>query len=614
MAAKTKIVANAVDTWINGLLGKRSTKYRGTAGLRLKSGEAIAFVYFAAPMPRGSKVGSAILRLYTRGSWGGATPVVSVQRVGTRFTVSNATWNNAPGGTGATVTRSKASSGDGDMWDINVTALMQAVADGQPWYGFRITQSTATAREFRSAQAQSRQPTLTVSWTEPPSTPTGLSPSQQSVNAAKPVVEADYTDTSGTTTLASMQVQVAASAAMTTPWDSGEVLTVGSKARLDLNTTTYPGLAEGGIAYWRMRVKDSAGEWSAWSAVTSWNRAAKGAVTITSPSDVAPTVADFTPPILWSFTKVQEKWQVLVRRLDLDGDNEVFDSGEVPGIETECTVAARGGAAVLQPGVPYEVEVRAWDDADRIGTTDDPPYSVATRAFTVTTGATTPVTNLRFEQTIVGGSMVPGLTVAFDRASAPDAFTITRNGVPIATNVEPSDFAVTGSTYRLPLTNVRPNVDNLIGVSAIVNNVASPIVTAAGKVKIAGVWLVEKDASRAVLFGNTSGSKFAQTEDGDTIVPLGATEGIRITQGLRGYEGTVTGVLASIGEKTRDQWIDIFLAMREETGKVRRLVVGSEVFDVVTWNMSVDPTGHSTPGVRACSFDFMQVGARRKGA
>lgn len=604
MGSYSKTVRNAVDTWVDSTRPNKR-RPRGTQ-LRVKTGSAEALVYLSNPIPPGSVVTSATLTLWTAEDFGGAAPTISVRRTAASYKNSKVTWADKPAVTGATATSSHASTGEGDAWDIDVTALMQAVADGAAWYGFTVTSNSATAYRFRSAQANRKQPRLVVEWAEAPDAPTRLTPSGgQAVNAAKPVVEADYTDTSGSTSLAALQVQVSASSAMTSPWDSGEVLASGSKARLDLAGTTYPGLAEGGVAYWRLRVKGSAGQWSDWSAVASWSRTAKGTVTIDSPSSGSPTLADFTPPVLFTHSKVSVKTQVVVIRTDTG--ETVFDSGEVAGNNGAETIEAEDGSAVLQLGVTYEVEARAWDAADRIGTTGDPAYAFARREFTVSPGATAGVTGLRFEES----APLPGLTVVFERSTAPDGFTITRDGVPVATNVPPEEFTRDGLTFRYPLVNVRPNVDNVIGVSAVVNGVASPVSTATGRVKVSGVWLVDKDLGRTLLIASTSSSKFEHAEDGETIVPLGATEGVRITQGLRGYEGEVSGVLAAIGGKTRDQWVDELLAMREETGKVRTLVLGTEVFDVVTWNMTVRPTGDSSPGLRPCSFEFVQVGARR---
>lgn len=608
MSADAKTIRNAFDTWVEALHPSK-IRARGNQ-LHVFAGGGEILLYLATPVPRDGMVTVGLLRLYTYGSWGGAAPTISVQRVGTKYVNSKATWDNKPAGTGTIVTASHASTGGGDLWEFNVAPILQDVADGAAWYGFKITSDSATELRFRSAQHESSlTPKMVVAWTEAPDAPTTQSPDGgQAVNAASPVVECDYTDTSGTTTLAAMQVLVSASSDMSAPWDSGEELASGSKARLDLATTTYPGLAEAGVAYWQIRVKDSSGRWSAYSDVASWSRTAKGTVVADSPSAATPSVTDYTPVVTWTPSKVQEKFQVLVMLLSTG--EVIFDSGEQPGTATSWTVEDSEGEAVLASGPQYEVEVRSWDAADRIGTTDDPPYASDSVVFDVQPGAPAPVSAITFTSGLDGR---PTLTVSWERATAPDAFTILQGGVPIATNLALADLdSFGGTSYSYTLTNVRPNVANDIGIVAIENGVASPIVSASGTVRVSGVWLLDKDGTRSLLVAKTGGSTFDLGEDGETIVPLGASEGVRITQGLRGYEGSVTGVVANIGGKTRDEWVDELLAMREATGKVRRLVLGTEVLNVVTWDMTVRPTGDSAPGMRSVSFEFMQVGTSRK--
>jgi hypothetical protein len=603
MSTKTVTLRNAVDAVVEQDRPSKE-RARGTQ-LLVQNGEFETFIFFSLPVPRNATIVSATLRLYTAASFGGDAPSITVQRVSSKWNVSKLKWSNKPGSTGPSVTISPASTGDGDEWAFNVASILQPVANGSAWYGLRITTANGTLRRFRSAQAGSKKPTLTVTWSEAPDKPTTLSPSSgQAVNAAKPVLEMNYNDDSGSTTLAAAQVQVDDAADLVGAFDSGEVAATGSKARVDLAATAYAGLAEGGTAYWRGRVKDAGGSWSDWSAVTSWTRTAKGVVTIDSPG-VGGTLTDFTPTILWSFSKVQSKAQVIVRRV-LDG-TEVFDSGEFAGTDQSVAVQSLLGDAVLTTGVTYEVEVRAWDDEDRIGTTDDPAYSVAFREFTIIAGATTGVTNLRFESR----APLPGLVAKWDRVAAPDGFTILRDGVVIETNVEPDDIDHDGLTWTYPLTNVRPNIDNEVSVAAVTGGVASPLTTETGRVKVAGAWLLDLDETHTLFIAGTSGSTITLVEDGETLVPVGAGHGIRITQGVRGYEGTVSGVLISEGGKTVHEWVEEALAMRANPGVVRRFVMGTEAFDVVVSNLTVRPTGDSSPGMRPVSFDFVQVSDQR---
>lgn len=606
MSAKTVTLRNAVDTWVGS--AKPSKKHASDATIYVAAGEAVGLVYFAFPASRGSTIVSATLTLYTKGAWSEGV-LVGAQRISEKWTAGSVTWNKRPNTAGPYAQKSDTATKDGFAYTLNVAPLLQQVADGAPWYGFNITSDDATLHAFRSAQAGGLKPVLTVTWSEAPDTPTRLSPSGgQAVNAAKPVLSMDYTDTSGSTTLAALQVQIDPDpAGFATPdFDSGRVLTTGSMARLDLSTTAYPGLAEGATTYWRGRVQDGAGEWSGWSTPTAFTRSAKGVVTVTSPSSGA--VDDFTPVITWTFTKPQSKWQVIVTDSDLA---EVFNSGQVAGTETACTVDDARGKAVLTTGETYTVEVRAWDTESRIGTVDDPAYSTATLDFAVVPVAgVAPVTNLRTETITVP----PGVRVLFDRADAPDALTILRDGKPIETNVDASENRIDGSnTYAVVLTNVRPNIAQTITVHAIVNGEASPGASIEAVARVAGAWLVDPDdpTGSALFIAATTSSTLALAEDAATLTPLGAGESVRITQGMRGYEGTVTGVLISEMGHTRDEWVDRALRLRATPGQRLRLIIGTEVLDVVIGNLTVRPTGDSSPGKRPISFDFWQVGKSR---
>ena len=620
-ASKTSTVRNAVDTWANA--SSTSTKkknYAQGAGLGVASGGsgAIAYVYHGAPMPRGVTVLSATLRLYTRGDWGGASPTITVKRLGEKFAVSKLTYNNRPSSTGTSVTSSHASTGDGDVWEFDVSAHMQTVADGAAWYGFEVTSSSSTRRYFRSSQNSDLRPELEVTYADAPDTPTTLTPNGQTIGVSKPTVECDYTDPTGGT-LTSMQVHLKATdtgwtsaGGFSSPdYDTGEVtVDAGSTARLDLSATAYGGAGSGDTVYWTARVRDDSGEWSAWADVADFTYTPKGTLSIDSPSSGSPVLTDYTPPVLATVSSMTlTKYRVLVDRLDTG--SRVFDSDQVPdaGPSFEQTIDGPHGRAVLSKGVSYRLTVRAWDDEDRVSTANDPAYVEATRDFTVTAGAQTAPTGVT--ATVIESP--PGVQLDFTSATAPDGFTFTIDGEAVEANVDPLDVFVSGTSYRYTFSRIRPNVEADFGVTRVVNGDTSALVEATVTPSIFGAWLIDPDRSRHLFIAKTGGSTIEPGEDAETLVPLGAEAGIRVTQGLRGYEGTITGALVSMPDfgKTLQEYVDLALRMRAKPGRTYVLLIGTEAFEVVIGNLKVRPTGDSTPGVRPISFDFWQTSDQR---
>jgi hypothetical protein len=618
-ATKTNTVRTAVDTWVGA--AKPAKPHGQETRLTIADlATARAYIYFGAPMPRGATIISAKLRLYTSGSFAGASVTLNVRRLAAKFTASKTTFGNKPAATGTTAALTKVSTGDGDLFEVDVATIMQAIADGSSWYGFEVVTTSATLRLFRAAQAGSKRPELEVTWADAPDAPTTMTPNGQIVSSGKPVVEGDYTDPTGGT-LTSVRVQVktantgwsADTGFSAATFDSLEVaVPAGSKARLDLNATAYAGSASGAQTFYTMQVKDESGQWSKWSVPASWTFTAKGTLTMSSPTTGAPTVTDFTPPVVFSTSLAMEKYRVIVERTDTGA--QVFDSGEVAqgGTAATCTVQGKSGKAVVTTGVPYRVIVRAWDTLDRVSTATDPAYVEAITAFTVTTGATAAVTGFSAAATTLPAP--PGVTIDFTSATAPDAFTFTVDGVPVKADVIPSDVLVAGTAYRYTFTGIRPNVAQSFGVSRIVNGIASPIVAASVTPKVSGMWLIDTARDRYLFLAKTGSSSIALGEDSEVLTPLGANNGVRVTQGLRGYSGTISGVLVGASSglgRTLQQWVDEALAMRARAGRTYVLIVGTEAFEVTIGNLTVRPTGDSTPNLRPCSFDFEQTSDQR---
>lgn len=220
-------LGNATDTWTDGRTGYTTKNYGTTAGLNLRtgSGDWRTWIYWARPFPLGATIISASIKFYTRQSWASGV-VVTAQRASAAWSVNKITHANQPGVTGAT-----ASSGSlgalvaGAEVNIDVTAIMQAVATGSPWYGLRITATGAPNKSVHSAQTSSRtlQPVLTVVWSDAPDTPKQFFPDgNRAVVSGSPMLRCDFVDVSGDQAIGAMQVQVDAAANWTSPaWDSG---------------------------------------------------------------------------------------------------------------------------------------------------------------------------------------------------------------------------------------------------------------------------------------------------------------------------------------------------------------------------------------------------------
>lgn len=570
--------------------------------LALQSGVAFAYLYGGRPFPLGATIISATLRVYTYGVWNIA-PTLTVRRIAGPWRVSQLTWDNRPGITGVSVTTAKSSAADAHEWAFDVTAPMQAVANGARWYGFRLETDSNALRYLYSTEAVRYTPVLDVTWSEAPQAPSTLSPSGgRAVSVTKPRLRFDFTDNAGSTSLQAVQVQVNPTNVWTAPaFDSGVVAS--TEPELDLAATTYAGLAAGSSTFWRVRVQDSAGMWSPWSDAASFRRDNKGSLAITNPA-ASPNnfVSEWTPPISWTLTgETQTGWQVSILAGD-DNTTVLYDTGRTKGTTTAHTLPK----GVLFDASTYTVRVRVWDSKDREATPGDPTWTVATRDFTFAEDPTpNPVTAL----TATAVTPQPWVDLQWTRSTAPDSFAVKRDGKVVESGIVPSEVLVSGTTYRWRDKDASRGVQHTWSVQAVANGKTSannPTVTSTPTA--VGVWLSDNERDIQVFLTNAGGDSWPMGEVAETYHPLGSTRSVRITQGLRGWEGNVAGVLPDgVGGKTADQWANALLRIRSRPGRVCTLHVGRESFRCIPFNISVSPT--ITLGTsRTASFDFIQVG------
>lgn len=600
MSEETTLLRNPVDTYVGS--ANPSAYHADDQKLKLLSGAAYAFVWFNRPFPHGATIHEAILRVYTDGSWN-TTPTLTVRRAMERWGVNHLNWNNQPTVSSATAQLTKSSSGDGDEWAIDVTSLMQTVSDGGVWFGFRIGTTDVVTKSLHSGNtATGTRPQLEVTWSDAPQPPDTLSPSgSRAVSIGKPTLRFDFTDHRGSTALQAVRVQIDPNGTWAAPaWDSLPV--EATEPELDLATTSYPGLTAGTETRWRVQVQDGSGLWSDWSDPARFRRDNKGTLTIDNPG--APPndfVSEWTPPIFWSLAgETQRKWQVFVTPAD-DHTDVLHDSGKVKGADASYTLPK----GVLEDDSRYRVVVRIWDTKDREHTPDDPVWTQAEREFAFKEDPTpNPVTALAAENLLPR----PWVELTWDRATAPDRFVVKRNGTVIEHDLDPADLFTSGTSYRWVDKDAHPYRHHVWVVQSVANGKTSANNPNVGlDVAQQGIWLADKERDIDVFINGRDEGTWGVGEEGTTHMPLGAEHGARITQAVRGLEGSITGELTDLGATSVETWEDRLLRIKSRPGQVLTLSLGNVSLRCVVANIAIWPTP-SVPITKGVSFDFWQVG------
>lgn len=523
----------------------RAKNYSSYATFRAgTSPQLISYLYFNRPFPIGATIVSAHIEI-TQSQPTTGTREVNARRVNQSWKLSTINHNNRPGVTGTQTATSLGSGIRGRVWTIDTTAQMQAVSDGAPWYGLRIYTDLSSAIHFFDHGSSEFGPRLVVEYTMAPPQPSDLTPSGgRAVSLARPTLLFGYSSADASP-LTSIQVQMNEGVAdFTTPdHDSGEVASTLAQylVPFDINAAE--------VWFWRARVKNASGVWSAWSNAAEFTRVVKPTLTITAPGDTPnDVVTDATPPFGWTFSGTQLLYRVLVS--DLTTGALLWDSKTVASSDLSVTYPAT--APLLQSGGSYRVTVQATDDVGRVASPGDPVYVSASRDFTfVLSTVAVPTTGLT-------ASVTPGdprVALSWSRTEAPDAWLISRDGVAVA-RVDGPDLLISGTTYGWTDLGVATG-DHEWSVASVANDeTEDDAPTVAGSVTVHGVWLMTLDDEHAVNMAGAEGRaarpSVAAQEVSEVHLPLGATNPVLITQAVFGRRGDDGGnlVLAERGSST----------------------------------------------------------------
>jgi hypothetical protein len=531
---------SSVSSWVDQFVPSRSHPREKRIWLR-STGTGLAkrgFLYFNKPFDYGQTLDTLKLHIYSEVLTG--TRTVSLDFVAApgfdKGGISGANWTNQPSVSGSTISVAQTAPTDGTEWVFDIKTRAQTVSDaGKGWFGFRLTIDNDVLSKFYSSYALTNQPWIEVAVSDAPEQPTMLIPDGGVVSLQKTWVRCDFTDLSGDQTMRAIQVQLDAANNFVSgiDFDTGTVLT--DTPQLDLSTTAWAGLADAASIYWRTRVQDGSTKWSPWSDPAFFTRRNKSTLTITNPP-VSGLVTEFTPPITWTFGGTQTGFRVIIERIaNVAGlpDTVVHDSEYVNGTATSYTLPV---GVLTEDGQSYRVTVRAHDQYDRENLPGDPQFVSASRTFTVTTGATTAVSALAAQALLIYGERSPFVKLTWTRATAPDSFTIKRDGKVIDADLDPSALLVSGTNYAYTDYGATSNVSHTWKVQANVNginSVDSSVVTST--VEVPGVWLYDNDFNNMVLITGVDPGSWEMPENAAEHMVVNARTPIRITAGQYGW-------------------------------------------------------------------------------
>lgn len=611
MSTTPTLLRNASDTFVsqstpNKSFPDRRRMYINTGG----SADRVGLVYFGMPFPKGVTIISAKLRVYNDALWSGSR-TLTVKQITQKWNRQRVNWNSKPTVTSTNqATLAKTSAAAQTMWEFNLQAMLQAVSNGSPWYGVQISSNASSGEKIFSAQAvESLRPVLEIAWSDAPQAPSELRPSNGlAVSVQYPTFQCDFTDVNGDTDLAAIQVQTSTvSNFASTEWDSGAISVTTPELITDATLPGYitlpawSGVSAGATKYWRVRVQDAAGNWSAYSSIESFVRTAKSVFSLDNPASGTPFVWENTPPIIWSKTSgtpTQTKWQVII--LDSDG-TWAHTSGKISGSDLSYTLPKN----IIKQSTTYTVVLRIWDNVARMGIANDPTYVEISRAFTLNSDATTnPVTSLAGSDAYP----YPWTVLTWSRATAPDMFDIYRDGEPIDA-VTAVEVSTGGTSYSWTDITSPPYVTNQYEVRAVANNKGSasnPTVNVTPRSVAPCLSLI--DATMPCFFLNP-----------ETDVDMGAVEEvvdfigdappILVTQTRRGFEGTMSGIFADnvVTGLTAKQMRNNFKKLKKSPGKTLRLTFLNEHIRCFIYDAKYVPIMDNDGISYQASFSFVQV-------
>lgn len=600
------------------------------------SNEKRGFLWFPNAVSRkGDTVLSATLTLYVSGTWS-SNVTITAKRVTASWKHREVKWGGS--GSNPSVTAANAASTlvaagtPGQAIELDVTDILNDVANGGAWYGFRLEIDANGPLKVHSPYASNatRRPTLLVDITSKPDAPDALEPDGEAYAVAdsSPVLSWSFDSNDVNAYQAESQVQVSevegdySAPVYDSDWQSNDLTNWDS----DLDAAGPMSLDTGYTYYWRVRVRDQNGQTSPWSDEATFQYAVLGDIQIVDPAGEDETVTDSSPTITWYTDDAEQKqirirvwessagelgnllytrqWQSAVQDSLTEGD-EGYSGIDTYTIPT--TVPNRrgdGDAIIAKPGQYYTVEVAMRDEYAR----PDADYVYDRREFQFQANAPIdPPTDL-----VLYPEGTPYVELTWERATEPDFWAIYVDGESVA-EIEGSEASLGGTSYSYKYWGALPGVSHLYTVRAKTSTDGFSVgpFEQAATIAPVGIWLCYPALGIAVpILGNDEISQ-ALSETSASFGLLNRRDPVRVVSRVGGYEGSVSGVIAEWqGASAHAHVGSLETLFGKYSTRSLRLVYGAQNMRVNVGNLSIsqEPIPGYEQAMFKVSFSYWQTG------
>ena len=600
-----------IDTWVNQ--AAPSATHQQAAWYVLSntaSAAKLGLIYFAIPFPLGATVSNAKLQVYAKSV--PANTTLRANRITAPWTEDKVTYTTRPAISATNYDLAITTAAvDGTLLEIDVTTMMQNVAAGQDFYGIQLS-VTGTGNNWLFYAADNVNadyaPTLVCTYSTTPEAPDDLRPGGgNNASPAQPHYAWQPDTDPDSSTQAKSRVQVWNDLRTSILYDSGLVANVSSS--WDTAGTSHPNLTDGQHVWWRVMYQDALGLNSPWSILSGFYRNSQGTLAWVNPSGA--TIDSPVYPFSWSLTgRTQEAYEMLLYKLPAAGSTDVPQLIWHFPKTTSTATSQQVDPGLIVSGQSYQMVLRVWDTLARQTIPGAPAWTTITKNFTYVrpTAATPGTTGLT--ATVDPNVTEAGVLLNWNGpATTPDFFSVRQDGVEVVSRVNPADVLVSGTNFQMYYWGADADISHTYEVESVAavggyykhssaNSTASATTTRTSK------WLVDhqpgKDLKVRILDRDTPSLTIG--ESATTYYPVASRKPVRITDSIRGYEGTVTGHVASKADA------DNILKMKGRVNQRFRLITKTLNIPVRLGEVSVAPDSSFSPqDYWSVSIEVMQV-------